>query len=81
MQGKDKDRPFKLSTVNRLWAQNGLPIRPEFLRITQTDYHSGLQLLDFVKDADASRKTINQWVEEQTNNKIKELLKPGTIKP
>ena len=47
LQGKDKDRPFKLSTVNRLWAQNGLAIRPEFLRITQTDYQSGLQLARF----------------------------------
>ena len=81
LQGNDKDRPFKLNTVNRLWAQDGLTIRPEFLRITQTDYQSGLQLVDFNKDPDGSRKTINRWVEEQTNDKIKELLKPGTIKP
>ena len=81
LQGKDKDRPFKLSTVNRLWAQNGLAIRPEFLRITQTDYQSGLQLVDFIKDAEGSRKTINRWVEEQTNDKIKELLKTGIITP
>ena len=47
LQGKDKDRPFKLSTVNRLWAQHGMAIRPEFLRITQTDYQSGLELRRF----------------------------------
>ena len=81
LQGKDKDRPFKLSTVNRLWAQNGLAIRAEFMRITQTDYQSGLQQLDFLKDPESGRKTINQWVEEQTNNKIKDLLQKGTITP
>ena len=81
LQGKDKDRPFKLNTVNRLWAQNGLKIRPEFLAITQSDYQSGLQQVNFAGDPDGSRKTINHWVEEQTNDKIKELLKPGIIKP
>ena len=73
--------PFKLTTVNQLWAQNGLTIRPEFLRIAQTDYQSGLQLVDFKKDPDGSRKTINRWVQQQTNDKIKDLVQPDTIKP
>lgn len=30
---------------------------------------------------EGSRQTINQWVEKQTNDKIKELLKPGVLKP
>ena len=80
VQSKGEDQPFKLSTVNRLWGQEGLKIRPEFLRITQKYYQSDLQLVDFLKDPDGSRQKINRWVEEQTDNKIKDLLEKDTIK-
>ena len=80
VEGPGGTNPAKLTTISRLWAQNGLTIRPEFLRIAQTDYQSSLQLVDFKKDPEASRKTINRWVEQQTNDKIKDLVQPGTIK-
>jgi serpin B len=38
-----------------------------------------VRLLDFVRQAEPSRLTINRWVELKTENRIKDLLKPGTI--
>jgi serine protease inhibitor len=38
-----------------------------------------LETLDFQRQADASRRQINAWVEDVTRNMIKELLAPGTI--
>ncbi len=35
--------------------------------------------LDFAGDAAGSKATINKWVEDQTNNKIKDLIPDGFI--
>jgi serpin B len=35
--------------------------------------------VDFIQDTENSRQTINQWVEEQTNHRIKDLLPDGSV--
>jgi len=52
---------------------------PNFLKLTQTDYHAGLQEVDFVQDPEVARKMINAWVEKQTQEKIKDLMPAGTV--
>jgi serpin B len=74
-----KDAPYKLNIANALWGQKGFPFRPEFLDLTKKNYAGGFRELDFARDADAARQTINRWVEEKTQDKIKELLKEGDI--
>jgi serpin B len=81
IQGTDKKRDFQLSTANGLWGnKSDLTLNANFLRITQTDYQAGFQLVDFINDAAGVRKKINTWVEDKTNNKIKDLLPEGAIK-
>ena len=36
-------------------------------------------MLDFVDDPEGSRKTINKWIGEQTENCIQDLVQPGLI--
>jgi serpin B len=38
-----------------------------------------LSELDFITATEEARKTINSWVEKKTNNKIKDLLKKGSV--
>jgi len=76
-----KPRGYQLSVANALWGQKGEPFLPDFLGLLATGYGAGLSDLDFVKDTEGARKTINAWVEKQTREKIKDLLKPGVIKP
>ena len=74
IQGTDKKRDFQLTTANSLWGnKTDLKLNPQFLRITQTDYQAGFQLVDFIDDPEGSRKQINAWVEDKTNKKIQEL--------
>ena len=47
---------------------------PAFLAVTRTDYGAELARLDFAQHAEESRQTINQWVEDQTAGKIKDLI-------
>ncbi|MBD3316192.1 MAG: serpin family protein [Chitinivibrionales bacterium] len=68
-----------LSVVNALWGQYNWNFRVSFLYLLARNYGAGMNLLDFAADPDGSRITINQWVEGQTEEKIKDLLPPGSV--
>ena len=81
INGQGDRRAYQLYTANALWGQQGDEFRPDFLKLTQQYYGAGLHPVDFRSAAEAARQTINRWVEEQTNNKIKDLLRPGAVTP
>ena len=70
---------FDLVVANRLWGQKGYEFLPDFLALVEKNYGAGLEQVDFVADTEGSRKTINAWVERETRDKIKDLLKPGVL--
>jgi serpin B len=69
----------RLSVANRLWGQAGFHFLPDFLAITREAYGAELAQVDFVYEAESARRTINTWVEEQTQAKIVDLIPPGEI--
>ncbi len=79
VNGKGKPRSFQLYTANAPWGQEGYYFLPDFLKLTEDYYSGGLHDVDFKNATEQARQTINQWVEEQTNKKIKDLLKAGAI--
>jgi len=68
-----------LHTANRLWGQKGIRILIAFLEQTRTHYGAGLEQVDFAAATEEARRTINAWVEEKTEEKIRELLKRGHL--
>ena len=50
----------------------------DFLTNTGKYYQASLERLDFA-DGEAARQTINTWVADQTNQKIKDLIPPGIL--
>jgi len=72
---------YQLRLANALWAQQGYKFRDDFLQVTKSDYGAGLNQVDFSGATEAARLTINQWVEQKTEDKIKDLLKPGAVNP
>ena len=77
-EGQDGE-PFRLNIANATWGQDGHHFLDSFLDVLAVNYGAGLNLLDFFSDPEASRITINTWVEEQTEDKIKDLVPPGAI--
>ncbi len=77
--GGDPKKPYQLDTANALWGQSGLDYRADFLERSSSLYKATLHPLDFLANPDAARRTINDWVEQRTHEKIKNLLAPGTI--
>ncbi len=71
--------PFRLKTANSIWGQEGKEFLPPFLDTLAVNYGAGLHVLDFKGDADGSREQINHWVEDRTNDKIKDLLPKGSV--
>jgi serpin B len=65
--------PYELVVSNALWGHKGEEFRPAFLELLKQHYGAGMQDVDFNKPAEA-RKTINGWIEQQTKDKIKDLI-------
>jgi serine protease inhibitor len=70
---------YELTVANALWGQKGYGFLDSFLELVEANYGGSLNEVDFVRAAEAARKTINAWVEKKTNDKIKELIKPGVL--
>ena len=76
-----KKRGYDLSVANALWGQQGIDWKPDFLAAAEKYYGAGLREVDFKGATEAAGKTINAWVEQQTHNKIKDLIKSGVLQP
>jgi len=73
--------PYQLSTANSLWAQEDYVFLDEYFNVTEKYYGGKVTNLDFIGKTEKSRQTINTWVEDQTNDKIKDLFPQGMIRP
>ena len=79
-QKLQEHRPFRLNIANALWIQKEYELLQTFVELNQKYYQANLFNLDFNKDPEASRLKINDWVEDKTNGKIRDLLPGGAIK-
>lgn len=71
--------PFQLNIANSIWGQQDFHFEEDFLDTLALNYGAGLRLLDFVNASEESRQTINQWVSDQTQEKIKDLIPEGAV--
>lgn len=76
---KDQDGSFQLNVANSLWGQSGYPFRQSYFDLLAQYYGAGLQVVDFTKNSDQARSQINDWVSEETEGKIKDLIPPGGV--
>ncbi|HUT36844.1 MAG TPA: serpin family protein [Planctomycetota bacterium] len=74
-----KKAEFELAVANALWTQQGYEFRSDYLDLMKSAYGASPHPVDFEKATEAARQTINRWVEEQTRDKIKDLIPKGTL--
>lgn len=71
--------PLELHSANRLFGQQGHPFEQPFLDLVDKTYGAPLERVDFEKAAEQQRERINAWVEEQTQDRIKDLIPAGVL--
>jgi serpin B len=74
-----EDKSYELRIANRLWGQTGYGFLRSYLETTRDDYGAELAQVDFVNQTEQVRREIDAWVEQQTNDKIKDLIPSGAL--
>jgi serpin B len=72
---------MEISLANAIWAQRGFYFQEDYTDKLQQMYKAPLTLMDFVNEGNREngRKQINSWVEENTRQKIRDLIAPGVL--
>ena len=68
-----------LSVANAAWLNNSLKVQPEYLKLIGDYYSNEMRQLDFCQGPRA-QKTINDWVAQKTQDRIKDLIPAGVLK-
>jgi serpin B len=69
----------RLSVANALWGQRDYGFLESFQKTIREHYGAALHEVDFRNATEAARRTINAWVEEQTQEKIRDLIPSGVL--
>jgi serpin B len=72
-------RGMEFKIANKLWAEKEFTFLDSYFELTKKYYGAALEKMNFKTAAEAARLAINKWVEDQTNDKIKDLLKPKIL--
>ena len=71
--------PITLSIADRLFAEKDYEFRNPFLSLAKEKYGAPLEPVDFKHQAPAAAQRINDWVAEQTRQKIRDLIPAGAL--
>ncbi len=72
---------FDLKITNAIWGQAGYSFEQAYLDLLAKNYGAGLHLADFKNEPETARDNINDWIAEQTNQRIEDLISEGAIHP
>jgi serpin B len=66
--------PITLNIANCLFAQKDYDFRQDFLSLVKQNYGAAFEPLDFTANPAAAAQHINNWVADQTRDKIRDLI-------
>lgn len=72
---------FTFTIANAAWVQSGFTLRDAYRRTVAESFAAQVAAVDFQSSPEAATRTINQWVARQTNDRIRELMNPASIRP
>jgi serpin B len=70
-----------LNIANSVWGQRGYPFVSGYLDTLGYYYGAGLNVVDFSSAPEQCRLLINDWVSDQTETRIPEIIPQGAITP
>ena len=75
----EDDSGLRLNVANSVWGQEGYGFLPDFLDTLALNYGGEIRPVDFRQDSEGARVRINDWIAEETEDKIKDLIPPRAI--
>jgi serpin B len=76
----DATENLEIKVENSIWAQKDVvKLKVGFLDKLARHYDAGVNMVDFIAYPDSSRVIINDWVADQTNQRILNLLPQNSI--
>ncbi|OQV20810.1 Heterochromatin-associated protein MENT [Hypsibius exemplaris] len=80
LPGGPEDSPsFQLALANGVFVEESYALNPNYLSNVTKFLRASVVPEKFVKDSEASRKDINNWVDARTGGKIKDILPTGSV--
>jgi len=70
---------FQLNIANSIWGQAGFDFKEDFLDTLALNYGAGVYNVDYKGNPEEARHAINDWVAEETEDKIQDLIPQGAI--
>ena len=70
---------YEMAVANSLWCQDGAPLQAGFLDLIDRHFHGGVNVVDFRRATESARVAINRWVEDNTRQRIRELIPSGML--
>jgi serpin B len=70
-----------LRIADALWGEQSYPFNPVYTAQLRRYYGAGLQPTDFANAPEDARGQINDWVADQTEDRIKNIVPEGAITP
>ncbi|XP_043834795.1 serpin B7 isoform X2 [Dromiciops gliroides] len=70
---------YQLKIANGLFAEKIFDFQENFLKCSRSLYNARIERVDFTTGIEETRNEINQWMESQTNGKIKDICPVGSI--
>ena len=78
--GRRSEDGATLRLAQRVWGQQGAHFAADFRARLADRYGAPLGVLDFARPEQA-RMAINEWAARETNDRVRELLRPGDVTP
>lgn len=76
-----ENSPYNFSLANRAYVEKSARIKQSYTSTIFSKLQSTVGVVDFQHNATGAAKAINQWVEQQTANKIKDLITEDSVGP
>lgn len=73
------DSGYTIGMANALWVDKKYTVQSDYLDVVSKYYGGQATNVDFKNETEKTRGQINKWVEDKTNNKIKDLFPMNSI--
>ncbi|MEO6596734.1 MAG: serpin family protein [Planctomycetota bacterium] len=73
------EKPATQHLANDIWVQKGFPLVDSYVDLLRGSFAADQRVVDFAKDPEAVRKTINAHIAKATNDRIRDLIPEGLV--